>query len=240
MEVLTMKRTRVASTALLLLLVSGAVTAQAQGKNGRKQDRRAAVSQAEHDQRVREQQQRDAIYTQQLQQRLLIAQQQNAQIDQQRRAAQYRAQQQYAEQLRQQQQQLRAARDYSRDPYYTTAPSYRYIVSGNTRTTNQYGAEVLRQAVNYGYQQGVEAGQADRQDHWAANYRNSLAYQDANYGYTGNYVNQSDYNYYFRQGFRRGYDDGYYNRSQYGTTSNGSPSILSNLLSTILGLTQLR
>jgi len=73
-----------------------------------------------------------------------------------------------------------------------------------------------------------------------ANYQNSLAYQDANYGYTGNYVNQSDYNYYFRQGFRRGYDDGYYNRSQYGSSSNGSQSILSSLLSSILGLTSLR
>ena len=99
---------------------------------------------------------------------------------------------------------------------------------------------MLKQAVNYGYQQGLQAGQADRQDHWAANYQNSLAYQDANYGYTGNYVNQSDYNYYFRQGFRRGYDDGYYSRSQYGTSSNGSQSILSSLLSNILGLTQLR
>jgi hypothetical protein len=240
MEALPMKQTRIAGTALLLLVVGASGMAQAQKGEGKRHGRDAAVPRAEQDQRIRDQQQRDAQYRAQLDQRVLIAQQQNAQLDQQRRAAQYRAQQQYAEQLRLQQQQLRATRNYSTDPYYSTAPSYRYIVGGNTRTTNQYGADVLKQAVNYGYQQGQQAGQADRQDHWAANYRNSLAYQDANYGYTGNYVNQSDYNYYFRQGFRRGYDDGYYSRSQYGTSSNGSQSILSSLLSNILGLTQLR
>lgn len=239
-----MKQKKIAGTALLLLVV-GAGAAQAQNSEGKRHGRDAVVSQAEQDQRIREQQRREIEYRQQLDRRVLIAQQQNAQLDHQRRAAQFRAQQQYAERLRQQQeqlrqQQLRAARDYGRDPYYTTAPSYRYIVSGTPRTTNQYGADVLRQAVNYGYQQGYQSGQADRQDRWAANYRNSLAYQDANYGYTGQYVNQSDYNYYFRQGFRRGYDDGYYNRSQYGSFTNGTPSILGSLLSTILGLTQLR
>ena len=28
----------------------------------------------------------------------------------------------------------------------------------------------------------------------------TFAYQDANYGYTGMYIPQTDYNYYFRQG----------------------------------------
>ena len=35
---------------------------------------------------------------------------------------------------------------------------------GRYYETNQYGADLLRQAVNYGYDQGVRAGQADRQD----------------------------------------------------------------------------
>jgi hypothetical protein len=135
---------------------------------------------------------------------------------------------------------LQTAYNYANDPYIRTAPSYRYAYSGYTRETNQYGADVLRQAVNYGYQEGVRFGQADRQDGLPADYRNSFAYQDANYGYSGYYVDQADYNYYFRQGFQRGYSDGYYSRSQYGTALNGSPSILATLLSSILGLTSLR
>jgi hypothetical protein len=39
---------------------------------------------------------------------------------------------------------------------------------------------------------------------WHSNYQGSFAYQDANYGYTGYYVDQDEYNYYFRQGFRHG------------------------------------
>jgi hypothetical protein len=137
-------------------------------------------------------------------------------------------------------QQQRAARDYSRDPYTTTPHTYRYVVSGAQRQTNQYGADVLRQAVNYGYQEGVRAGAADRQDRRPASYQNTIAYRDANYGYSGNYVDQSDYNYYFRQGFRRGYEDGYGGRSQYGSSLNGTPSILGSLLTSILGLQSIR
>ena len=161
-------------------------------------------------------------------------------MQQQRRINEYRAQQQYLAQLRAQQLRLQTARNYSNDPYIRTAPSYRYAYSGTTRETNQYGADVLRQAVNYGYQEGVRFGQADRQDGLPANYRNSFAYQDANYGYSGYYVDQVDYNYYFRQGFQRGYSDGYYSQSQYGTALTGSPSILATLLTSILGLTSLR
>jgi hypothetical protein len=235
-----MKRTQVASTALLFLVVGGSGMAQAQGGKGKKPDRSAQVQPAEQQQRIIQQQQRATRYKQHLDQQVRVVQQQTAQLQQQKRAAQYRAQQQYAAQLLLQQQRLQAARDYSRDPYITTPHTYRYVVSGATRQTNQYGADVLRQAVNYGYQEGFNSGQADRQDHWAANYQNSAAYRDANYGYTGNYVDQSDYNYYFRQGFRRGYTDGYNSQSQYGTSSNGTNSILGSVLSAILGLQSIR
>jgi hypothetical protein len=191
-------------------------------------------------QRTQVEQQRAVQYRQRLAQQVNFSQQQAALLQQQRRLNQYRVEQQYLAQLRQQQLQLQAARNYSNDPYIYTAPSYRYGYSGVTRETNQYGADVLRQAVNYGYQEGVRFGQADRQDGWAANYQNSPAYRDANYGYSGNYVDQADYNYYFRQGFQRGYADGYNSQSQFGTSLNGSSSILSTLLSSILGLTSLR
>jgi len=191
-------------------------------------------------QRAQAEQQRGTQYSQRLNQQVLFSQQQAALLQQQKRNNQYRAEQQYLAQLRQQQQRLQLNRDYSNDPYVRTAPSYRYNYGGVYRETNQYGANVLRQAVNYGYQEGVRFGQADRQDGWAANYQNSAAYQDANYGYDGSYIDQSEYNYYFRQGFRRGYADGYNSQSQYGTSLNGSSSILANLLTSILGLTSLR
>ena len=191
-------------------------------------------------QRAQTEQQRATQYRQRLDQQVRFSQQQAAQLQQQKRVNQYRAQQQYLAQLRQQQLRLQTARNYSNDPYIRTAPSYRYAYSGTTRETNQYGVDVLRQAVNYGYQEGVRFGQADRQDGWAANYQNSAAYRDANYGYSGYYVDQADYNYYFRQGFQRGYADGYNSQSQYGTSLNGTSSILATLLSSILGLTSLR
>jgi hypothetical protein len=118
--------------------------------------------------------------------------------------------------------------------------SYRYRVGDADRETNQYGADILRQAVRNGYEQGWRAGRADRADGWPSDYRKSYAYQDANYGYNGNYVPQTDYNFYFREGFRRGYEDGYASRSQYGTVVNGTPSILATILAGILGLTTIR
>jgi hypothetical protein len=117
----------------------------------------------------RRQQQRATQYKQRLPQQVHVVQQQTAQLQQQKRTAQYQVQQQYTAQLQQQQQRLQTARNYSNDPYISAPHTYRYTVSGATRQTNQYGADVLRQAVNYGYQQGYRSGQADRQDHWASN-----------------------------------------------------------------------
>jgi hypothetical protein len=165
-----------------------------------------------------------------------------AQLQQQNRMAQYRFQEQYSERLRQQQATLQNDRNhnYDDDPGYYMAPNYRYQRSGTYYQTNQYGVDLLRQGVNYGYQEGFQAGQADREDRWASNYQSSYGYQDANYGYSGYYVAQDDYNYYFRQGFRRGYDDGYNSRYQYGSYSNGSYSMFGTIVSQILNLQSLR
>jgi len=94
----------------------------------------------------------------------------------------------------------------------------------------------LRRAVNAGYQEGFLAGQADREDGWNFDYESSDAYLDASYGYDGYYVEVADYQYYFREGFRRGYEDGYYGRYQYGSYSNGTYGILGDVLSLILDL----
>ena len=120
--------------------------------------------------------------------------------------------------------------DYNNDPYFYTAANYRYNRGGRDDETNQYGANILREAVNSGYEQGFLAGQADRQDRWRSDYQDSYAYQDANYGYDGYYVAQDDYNYYFREGFRRGYEDGYDGRYRYGSYSGGKDAILGGVL----------
>ncbi len=203
-------------------------------------ERDAVVSQQEQRQRAKVQQQRAAEYRRQLDQQLLAAQQQNLQLQQQRRMAQYRAHQVYSAQLRQQLQVVLAPRAYATDPWVSAPHMYRYVANGANRLTNQVGAEALRQAVQNGYAQGYRAGEADRQDHSPSSAQSTFAYRDANYGYAGRDVDQSDYNFYFRQALQRGYDDGFTHRAQYGSTSNGTPTILASLLSAILVLQPIR
>jgi flagellar biosynthesis/type III secretory pathway protein FliH len=155
--------------------------------------------------------------------------------------AQYQYQQQYYERLRAQQRSLQNWRsyNYNNDPYYSAAPIYRYNRGGRYYEVNQYGANVLQQAVRLGYQEGIEAGRADREDRWRSSYQDSFAYQDGNFGYQGYYGSQDEYNYYFREGFRRGYEDGYNGRYSYGTYSGGQYNVLAGVLSSILNLTNL-
>jgi len=115
-------------------------------------------------------------------------------------------------------------------------PSYCYYRDNRYFDVNQYGADLLRRAVNQGYDEGYRAGQADREDNWQFDSENCDAFSDATYGYDGYYVDVSEYQYYFREGFRRGYEDGYYGRYQYGLYSNGSYNILGDVLGLILDL----
>jgi hypothetical protein len=232
-----MKRSTILAMSAALLLVAS--LAHAQGDPGRGRGRgqdKKPVPPQEQQQRVEDQRQRDAAYKAALAAQVQQTQQAAAALQQQKRNAQYTVNQQYMANLQQQQQRLNTQRDFQRDPYYTAPMTFRYRVGSTDRETNRYGADLMRQAVNNGYAQGWKAGRADRRDRWASNYQQSFGYQDANYGYSGNYLPQSDYNYYFREGFRRGYEDGFARRSQYGTVVNGSPSILGAILSGILGL----
>jgi len=213
---------------------------QQQDQNRQRQPER--LSQQRQQQLIEQQQQQMTQYRQRVDQEARIAQQRIAQLQQQNRMTQYRFQQQYLERLRQQQIRFQndRAHDYYIDPYYYTAPNYRYFRGGIYYETNQYGVDLLRQAVNYGYAEGFQAGQADRMDGWHSSYRDSFAYQDANYGYDGYYVDQDAYNYYFREGFRRGYDDGYRSRFRYGRYDDGTYRILDGILGGILILRALR
>jgi len=193
-------------------------------------------------QRVGQQQQRLTQYDNHLDQQQRLASQHAAQLQQQKRSAQYSFQLQYTARLRDQQLSLLRSRDYNYrdDPYFYTPDSYRYLRGGRYYQTNDYGASVLRQAVNFGYEEGFEAGRADRQDRWGFDYQNSYPYMDANFGYTGFYVDRDDYNHYFREGFRRGYDDGYYGRYQYGAYASGRYVISAPVLSVILRFETIR
>lgn len=189
---------------------------------------------------ISEQRRRVAIYRDRLTQQQILGAQYAAQLQQDRRNAAYRYQQAYISRLRQQQANLRNTYNYNNDPYFYTAPTFSYNRDGSTYQTNQYGANQLRAAVNAGYSEGFRAGQADQRDRYTAGFQNSYAYQDANYGYNGYANDQESYNHYFRQGFSKGYDDGYNSRTQFGTTSNGKYSILGNVLNTILNLQNLQ
>jgi len=213
---------------------------QANQQQASQQRQQVRLSQERQRQLITEQQRRVIEYRQHLDQQQLRAQHYGARLQQQKRVANYRYYQAYLSRMRQQQVALQRPYDYYNDPYFYTASSYRYSRGGSYYETNEYGANVLRESINNGYAEGYRAGQADRQDRWASDYRSSYAYQDANYGYDGYYVNQSEYNYYFREGFNRGYQDGYSSRMQYGSYSNGSRSILGGILSQILNLQSMR
>ena len=205
------------------------------------QQQAAGLSQQRQQQLVDQQQRRLTQYRQDLAQQQRVLQQQTTQLQQQKRSAQYRFQQDYLAHLRQQQVFLNDHHpDYDHDPFFFSVFTYRYNRGGRFYETNQYGVDRLREAVNNGYSEGFQAGAADRDDHWQSSYADSYAYQDANYGYSGYYVERDDYNYYFREGFRRGYDDGYYSRSQYGRNNNGVYVMLDINLSQLLGLQPIR
>lgn len=158
------------------------------------------------------------------------------QLERQRRNAQYRYQQDYWRRWLAAQARWNHHRfDYDRDPFFYTPYNYRYSYGGRWYSTNHYGAEILRQAVRDGYREGWYAGQADRMDRWRFDYRSNYGWIDGSYGYSGRYVSHNDYRWYFRQGFERGYRDGYYGRYQYGRYDRDGAMILPAILGMILG-----
>jgi hypothetical protein len=227
-----------------ILVASAAFASVAQGqgdqRRGRDHDDKHQSSPEDQRKRIADEQRRTDDYRKHLDQQVRVAQQQAAQLQQSHRMAQYHAQQEYAEQLAKQREQLEAERRYETEPYVVTAPTFRYQFGGTYHETNQYGADLLRQAVNNGYRRGYGAGTADRADHWRSDYANSPEFREATFGYTGSYVDLGDYSYYFREGFRRGYQDGYSARLRYGSESNGAYSMLGNVLAGILHLRPIR
>ncbi len=147
------------------------------------------------------------------------------------------------EKLREQREKL--ARDRPDDRRYhgsynnggNNSTRYRVMRNGRYYNTDNRGAELLRQAVNAGYQQGYQVGQNDRNSRRRSSWTTSNVYRTGTYGYQS-YVDRSQYQYYFQQGFQRGYQDGYNSRYQYGTNNNGVANILGSILGSILNIQQ--
>lgn len=107
--------------------------------------------------------------------------------------------------------------------------------SGRYYNVNQNQAEMLRQAINAGYQQGYQAGRDARSSRRRSSYNSLPMYRQGTYGYSSG-VDRNLYSYYFQQGFQKGYDDGYNSRFRYGRNDGGSVNILGNILTSLLGL----
>ena len=143
-----------------------------------------------------------------------------------------RAERQYERQQREiQRQQERNIRQQQR----VYNQQYRVYTNGRYYNVDNRGAELLRQAVNRGYQEGFRAGQSDRGSRRGYNYQNQYGYRTGTYGYQS-YVDSSQYRYYFQQGFQRGYEDGYNSRYQYGYRSNSGLNILGSILNSIFNV----
>ena len=110
---------------------------------------------------------------------------------------------------------------------------YRLYRGDNYYETDQRGVDLMRRAIESGYQQGYKAGANDRLYRRLNNYRDEVSYRSGNYGYQ-NYVDLDQYQHYFREGFERGYSDGYGSAAQYGTNTGGKWAILGNILDRIL------
>jgi hypothetical protein len=115
--------------------------------------------------------------------------------------------------------------------------SYRIYRDGRYYQTDNRGAELLRQAVNRGYQQGYNAGVRDRRYGRGDDYYyNDSTYRSGTFGYQS-YVARDQYQHYFQQGFQRGYQDGYNSTNRYGYRSGSTLNVLGNVLNSILQIT---
>lgn len=112
---------------------------------------------------------------------------------------------------------------------------YRAYRNGVYYQTDYRGAQLLRQAVNEGYRQGYRQGVTDRRYGRNNGYYESSIYRIGTYGYRS-YVDRGQYQYYFQQGFERGYYDGFNSASRYGYYSGGRWNILANVLGSILDI----
>jgi hypothetical protein len=187
---------------------------------------------------VEKQQKRFEKYEDRLEKQQPVADRKQRWLEEKNRRSHARYQERYQEFMRERRNDLRDKHDHDlrNDPFFDAPPIYRYYRGGRYYDINRYVGQVLREAVDFGYEQGFLAGRADYEDGWRFSYSDCYAYEDATYGYTGYYVDLKEYRYYFREGFRRGYEDGYYHVYHYGRYEDGKYRILADILVHILYL----
>ena len=110
---------------------------------------------------------------------------------------------------------------------------YRLYRGAGYYETDQRGVDLIRRAIQSGYQQGYRAGANERRYGRSDNYRDDSYYRSGNYGYQS-YVDLAQYQHYYREGYERGYNDGYNSESRYGSNTGGKWSILGSILNGIL------
>ena len=125
-------------------------------------------------------------------------------------------QERYRNRIREDRELLGTARYYDR---YVN--DYRFWWISTYYYTSHYGVVMIEEAIRRGYEEGYLAGRADKLDGWGYNPYSSFAYMDAFYGYNSYFIPMDVYSYYFREGFIRGYEDGYYERWNNGRYMNG-------------------
>jgi hypothetical protein len=216
---------------------------QKQVRNEKQQDQqqqrdRQLQNEKRRGKQIEKQNRRMTQYENRLDRQVNVAERRRQELEQKNRKSHARFLEKYHERMLEQRRNLRNKHDHDlrNDPFFDAPPRFRYYRSGKFYNVNQYVADVLRDAVDYGYDEGYLAGRADMEDGWRYNYEDGYAYEDATIGYTGYYVDLNEYRYYFREGFRRGYEDGYYNVYHYGRYEDGKRKILADILSRILYL----
>jgi hypothetical protein len=88
--------------------------------------------------------------------------------------------------------------------------------------------DAQRMALVNGYAAGYEHGIQDRRNRESYDYDHATEYRRGSNGYERGYGNERDYQSWFRQGYAKGYSDGYYGRSrnrgyERGRNTNGYP-----------------
>ena len=181
MKLYSLKKTIAVSTLGIVALLGISGTANAQRRGNQNQPQKVEKKQEKvYKQPQKVEKKQDKINSQQYK-----IQQQRAELERQReiqRQQQIRLEQQRQAQIRNQ----RNRNDnYSNNRNNNQINNRRYRVyrNGSYYQTDYRGAELLRQAVNRGYQQGFEAGQYDRSHRRNSGYYNSSVYRNGNYGY---------------------------------------------------------
>ena len=81
---------------------------------------------------------------------------------------------------------------------------------------SDYRYNIYQDAFNRGYQQGLQTGSSDSNRGQSYNPQRSRYYKNADYGYNSSYGgNKGQYKQYYRDGFLRGYREGYQRYDRY-------------------------